>query len=167
MTNSCRRPPLPFYESPKGTCRWCGGAVVHPHRNWHPECAKAYGLAVNSGDQRNAVYARDKAVCKQCGVPVKMWQADHIVPLHSIPPSQLADHPACLRFWDLQNLQTLCYPHHNAKSALEATVRAKVKRIATKALPKEDRPQKPNWLKVKNPPKKPKSGGRPPVISYL
>ena len=129
MTNSCRRPPLPFYGSPKGFCRWCGEPVTPPLRNWHPECAAAYNLAINSGSQRNAVWARDKGVCKQCGVPVKMWQADHIVPLHSIPPSQLEDYPNCLRFWCIENLQTLCYDHHTAKTAAEATARAKVKRI--------------------------------------
>lgn len=129
MTNSCRRPPLPFYASPKGTCRWCGKSVAFPLRNWHPECASAYNLAVNSGTQRAIVYARDKGVCKKCGVPVKMWQADHIVPLHSIPPSQIDDYPGVLRFWCADNLQTLCYPHHNEKTAQEATQRAKVKRI--------------------------------------
>jgi 5-methylcytosine-specific restriction endonuclease McrA len=58
-----------------------------------------------------------------------MWQADHIVALHTIPPSQLEDYPACLRFWCADNLQTLCYDHHTKKTAQEATVRAKVKRI--------------------------------------
>lgn len=130
MTNSCRRPPLPFYQAPKGTCRWCGQTVMAPARNWHPECAAAYSLAINSGSQRATVWQRDKGVCKGCGGTHQQWQADHIVPLHSITPSQLEDYPNCLRFWSIENLQTLCTnPCHNAKSAAEATIRAKVKRI--------------------------------------
>lgn len=135
MTNQCRRPPLPFYDSPDGTCRLCGNPVSKPLRNWHPECAKAYSLAVNSGTQRARVWERDKGVCAHCGKATRLWQADHIVPLHSLPQSTLDDFPNCLRFWDIENLQTLCTsPCHQAKSAKEATNRAKVKRIRNKHL---------------------------------
>lgn len=167
MTNSCRRPPLPFYNSPKGKCRWCGEDVAPPLRNWHTDCAKAYNLAINSGTQRQTVYARDKGVCKECAAPARLWQADHITALYSIPPSQLADYPACLRFWRAENLQTLCYDHHTKKTSLEATERAKTKRIAVKNLPKEERPVTKSRIKVKNPAKKSITSRHHQVVSYL
>ena len=168
MTNSCRRPPLPFFRSPKGICRWCGSSIAPPLRNWHPKCAAAYKLAINSGSQRNAVWQRDKGVCACCGKSPKGWQADHITPLHSIPPSQLEDYPACLRFWSIDNLQTLCtVPCHQNKTAREATSRAKVLRLRKKQLPREQRQESRFRKKVINRPKKSIPSRHKPVISYL
>ncbi|MBI3516896.1 MAG: hypothetical protein HY060_22935 [Proteobacteria bacterium] len=67
-----RRPPLPFWDVPKGSCRWCGGAVLksdgtpNPRRRWHDDCVTAYRIACFSTDMRDAVYARDGGFCAAC-----------------------------------------------------------------------------------------------------
>lgn len=96
---------------------------------------KTAGVLLTSAAQRRAVAARDGGKCAGCGQIVKKWQADHIIALHTIPPSHLEEYPACLRFWAVGNLQTLgvtcgCHPK---KTAQEAGSRAKVKRIIKKA----------------------------------
>lgn len=50
------------------------------------------------------------------------WEADHIVPLWSLPEMIPFDQRE--RWWGLENLQTLCEAHHKAKSAREAALRA-------------------------------------------
>lgn len=54
------------------------------------------------------------------------WQADHIVPLWSVDRSE--PWPQVLRWWSLDNLQTLCLPCHDAKCAAEAAARASLRR---------------------------------------
>lgn len=57
------------------------------------------------------------------------WHADHVVPLWLADPT---DYPRCLRFWSLDNLQTLCEPCHREKTDIEAATRAKMKRQEAK-----------------------------------
>lgn len=57
------------------------------------------------------------------------WHADHIYPLWLVD----REDPDALRYWGLDNLQTLCGPCHEAKSAEETKRRAKVNRIQKKA----------------------------------
>jgi hypothetical protein len=67
-----RRPPLPHWDVPKGSCRWCGTAVLkpdgapNPRRRWHDGCVTAYRIACFSSDMREAVYQRDGGFCAGC-----------------------------------------------------------------------------------------------------
>lgn len=69
-----RRPPIPHWDSPAGTCRWCGQGVFKDdgspnlRRRWHDPCVTAYRIAAFSGDMRKAVKARDGGFCAQCGL---------------------------------------------------------------------------------------------------
>lgn len=93
---------------------------------------KAYGVLSTSAAQRKALYARDRGVCSYCGQQAKVWESEHTTALHTIPPSKLEDYPACLWYWTLANLATICLPCHRQKSAKEQTANAKVKRIVKK-----------------------------------
>ena len=75
--SSHRRPKMPksFSNPVRGQCRWCSepvldgkGKQVNRQRCWHPECAKIYRIACFSGDQRSAVFGRDKGICARCGL---------------------------------------------------------------------------------------------------
>ena len=65
--------------------------------------------------------------------PIIDWQADHITPLwqvdRSLPWADL------IRFWSLDNLQTLCSACHKAKSSAETTTRATLRRPPNPQLP--------------------------------
>jgi 5-methylcytosine-specific restriction endonuclease McrA len=69
-----RRPPLPHWDVGKGSCRWCGDAVLkpdgspNPRRRWHDGCVTAYRIACFSADMREAVQARDGGFCAGCGM---------------------------------------------------------------------------------------------------
>lgn len=167
-----RRPPLPHWDSPKGSCRWCGAGVVKPdgqpnlRRRWHDDCVTAYRIACFSKDMREAVYARDGGFCANCRlhyrhsepivrpipdwlpyatwrpgieiagkrwsivdfadgsyVPVyfaRGWTADHIAPLHRVDRTA----PDALRYWSLDNLQTLCLRCDEIKTTAENRLRA-------------------------------------------
>ncbi|HYD97964.1 MAG TPA: hypothetical protein VEH84_01150 [Alphaproteobacteria bacterium] len=56
--------------------------------------------------------------------PLLPWHADHVVPLFSVDPAA----PDALRYWTLENLQTLCETCHKAKCAAEAAGRAGARR---------------------------------------
>ena len=134
-----RRPPLPATFTNKrvpGFCRWCGLEIVEKgkrltRRSWHPECVTAYFIATSSTAQRRALWERDKGVCRQCGLDTlakalserpewyhahlklgvstsKYWQADHVVALINAERD--------LKFWTLENLQTLCTECHKKKT---------------------------------------------------
>lgn len=167
-----RRPPLPHWESPKGSCRWCGQPVLKPdgsanlRRRWHDDCVAAYRVACFSSDMREAVHARDGGFCAQCGLhylhalpiprpipdwlphgrshpapsiaskrwsavdfadgpylPIyyaRGWTADHVEPLHRVDRTA----PDALRYWSLDNLQTLCLRCDEQKTTAEARRRA-------------------------------------------
>ncbi len=130
-----RRIPTPHWNS--GGCRWCGEAVESPtkrKRTWHPECVSAYLVATSSGAQHTALWKRDRGICAGCrrdcnAVPTVVFEADHIVPLHtvdrSLPWAELR------HFWSLDNLQTLCRPCHLAKCRREAGACAEKRRART------------------------------------
>ena len=109
-----------------GTCRWCGTVVLAPNGSpstrarWHAKCVAAYKLIHWPAVTRRAVKRRDKNVCAGCGKKSQKWQMDHIKPL--------IESNGDLRFWELDNLQTLCEPCHHAKTGQEATARAAVRR---------------------------------------
>ncbi|NUB07104.1 HNH endonuclease [Azospirillum sp. Vi22] len=61
------------------------------------------------------------------------WEADHIAPLWKVDRSLPWDEQ--IRFWSIDNLQTLCRPCHKTKSAREAAERATLKRGPDPQLP--------------------------------
>lgn len=75
--NDARRPPLPHWGSPAGTCWWCGEGEAAPATGgseyarvegwWHPACLTSYAIAVSSKAQRYFVEERDLGICACCG----------------------------------------------------------------------------------------------------
>jgi hypothetical protein len=149
-----RRIAIPPYR-PRGTCRLCDKQILNPdgtpntRRNWHPECVHAFRMANHPDYARRVIYARDRGVCAACGADTHRtaverggtvrlrpwhgpevggdycrvdiyetaeWHLDHIVPL--------IDGGA----HDESNMQTLCVDCHKAKTAREATERARRRR---------------------------------------
>ena len=144
--SSHRRPAIRYSEAPRGTCRWCGTAIVHesgPHRGepnrrrrWHPACVDEY----NQSDPREArrqIRKRDRGICAQCGCDTQALKRE-------VRGRGRAARLRALGFrvrgslWDLdhvvplidggthnpENLQTLCNPCHRKKTADEARRRA-------------------------------------------
>lgn len=94
-----------------------------PERRWS---VSSYGI-----DYRRHRFDFDDPPPAWCWVePVFVaWHADHVMPLWLADPT---DYPTCLRYWSLENLQTLCESCHGEKTAIEAKLRAKVERQAAK-----------------------------------
>lgn len=120
-----RRPPKPpTWNSPKGTCRFCGEAIIEKgvqnfRKNWHVGCVGIWNIMTSPADARRHVWAHDKGVCQGCGKSTwgyeDSWQVDHAKPLF-----EATDHT----FWHPDNLQLLCSTCHKTKTAEEATRRA-------------------------------------------
>jgi HNH endonuclease len=118
-----RKPPL--FSRGRGICRWCGEKIftktkkLDSRRKFHAECLSDYKIMAVSVHRRKAVFERDKGICAKCGKDCSAdwlsWEADHIIPLYSIPrPLKKEDR----KFWELGNLQTLCAaPCHIEKTA--------------------------------------------------
>lgn len=90
----------------------------------HPD----YVTLRTSAAQRKALWARDAGRCARCGGAGGVWHAEHIFPLWLV---DRAAWPACLHYWTIGNLQTLCTKPecHPKKTATEAAARAKIKRL--------------------------------------
>jgi 5-methylcytosine-specific restriction protein A len=145
-----RRPEIRFSDAPRGTCRWCGEAILYEagakrgqldrRRRWHPRCLGEYE-ATDPREARERIRRRDRGICAACGLDTKalkrklrgrgaaarlrergfvprrsLWELDHVVPL-----IDGGGH-------DPSNLQTLCRPCHQRKSAGEARSRAVLRR---------------------------------------
>ncbi|WP_407304016.1 HNH endonuclease [Acinetobacter sp.] len=124
-----RTPPKPawFDEVSEGTCRWCN-EKIGPTRtgraskaHWHKECYEEYELLFHASTTRQAVWKRDHGKCRSCGKQCDRkgangWDMDHITPLIEANGE--------MKYWTLENLQTLCKPCHKAKTSAEATQRA-------------------------------------------
>jgi 5-methylcytosine-specific restriction endonuclease McrA len=152
-----RRPPIPFSDAPRGTCRWCGETILHDQgqksgevnrrRRWHPACVDEYN-ASDPREARRIVRRRDRGICRECRADTNairrgvrgrgraaklraqgfkprrsLWELDHIVPL-----IDGGGH-------ELDNLQTLCVPCHERKTAAEARSRARHRREQAVAEP--------------------------------
>jgi 5-methylcytosine-specific restriction endonuclease McrA len=49
-------------------CRWCGGPVTPPRRNWCSQaCVHEWEIRSSAQAVRNAVHARDHGICAKCG----------------------------------------------------------------------------------------------------
>ena len=147
---------------------------MQEHRLPPKKYRKLPGVLLTSAAQRKACWERDKGICAKCGVDNgKKYQADHVLALHAIPPS--CAWPERAKYWRIENLQTmgmLC-GCAQTKTAIEATSRAKVKRIVKKAeTPRKPRPHIPFRPFCPVPKQKLTNikkfvSKRPPVVSYL
>ena len=127
MAAEPRRPPdPPFKHSSLGTCVGCGEDTGRPRGRWCNKCGDKWWIIKSPSYARHHVYRRDRGVCAECGFDGggANWHVDHVLPLWQ------ADRDPW--FWTLSNLQTLCVPCHNSKSAREANQRAKEARIRRK-----------------------------------
>lgn len=88
-----------------------------------------YGVIVNQERLRKLVFKRDGGVCAKCGEVAKEWQADHIYPLWLVDKN---DYPNCLKYWSINNAQTVCMSCANKKTTRETKDRAKINRIRRK-----------------------------------
>ena len=140
-----RRPPMPMPRPPKGSCSWCEQPILYPpkHKNagqqnmrcsWHPQCIKSYKIATRVKMRRRLVLKRDRGVCATCGVDCREsgWEADHRVPLWSVPRD--IDFQDRMKYWGLDNLYTACLNCHKEKTKREAGERALMKREAKQRL---------------------------------
>lgn len=127
-------------ERDHGICRTCGAPA---ELRYEPEFGSPpVEWVCNESLSRSAPgYGRACPVVSR-----ELWHVDHIVPLHLVD----RDAPHALKYWLLGNLQTLCTSCHGEKTAREAGVRAKVKRIQHKGgLRPNGRvlsEEKPSWL---------------------
>lgn len=126
---SHRKPDMPFWDVPKGRCRWCGDFIwnedeqLNLRKHWHEHCVDAYKEAAWPTYARKKVYHRDKGICAVCRKSCKRsWELDHITPL--IDGGD----------FDLTNMQTLCPACHKAKTSREASSRS-VKRRTQQPVP--------------------------------
>jgi hypothetical protein len=129
-----RQPPKPLnWDNPqKGTCRFCNLPVLkedgtlNTRSHWHPICVVDYQMIHWPGVTRKAVWMRDEGKCAICGFRCQRrnngWHLDHIRPL--------IESNGDIRFWQMDNLQTLCKTCHIAKTSREATERATARRLA-------------------------------------
>lgn len=127
MAAGHRHPPdPPFKHSSLGTCMGCGDDTGRSNGRWCGACRVKWWIITSPSSARYHVARRDRGVCCECKTEVEgaAWQVDHVLPLWQ------ADRDPW--FWTLENLQTLCIPCHQAKSAREANQRAKEARIRRK-----------------------------------
>jgi 5-methylcytosine-specific restriction endonuclease McrA len=145
-----RRPPIPFSEAPRGTCRWCGATILYEdgpkrgqldrRRRWHPACVDRY-LESDPREARRRVRRRDRGICAQCRVDTyairRRFQGrgatKKLRELGFKPRKSLweLDHVVPLiegGGHELSNLQTLCTPCHKRKTAQEAAARREARR---------------------------------------
>jgi hypothetical protein len=135
-----RTPPKPdsWAHPVKGTCRFCGLAVLNddgtPNMRtyWHPICVIDYKMIFWPGVTRQAVFMRDAGVCALCGHHCArkgsdVWHLDHRQPL--------IEANGDIRYWMMDNLQTLCQMCHTAKTSREAGERAAARKAAKEGLP--------------------------------
>lgn len=145
-----RRPEIPYTDAARGTCRWCGEAILHEsgkhcgdvnrRRRWHPACADEYNLS-DPREARRAVRKRDRGRCQTCKLDTYQLGRDvkgrgrtpKLRELGFKPRRSLweLDHIVPLvdgGGHDLDNMQTLCVPCHERKTSHEARERARARR---------------------------------------
>lgn len=140
-----RRPSIAFSDAPRGTCRWCGEAILYDagprrgvpdrRRRWHPACAARY-LESDPREARGRVRRRDRGVCAACGIDTYALRRRLRGPGSTRKLRELGFRPR-KSLWELDhivplieggghalsNLQTLCTPCHKHKTVREAAAR--------------------------------------------
>lgn len=156
-----RRPPIPYSDAERGTCRWCGAAILHEsgekrgavnrRRRWHPACVEAYEES-DPREARRRVRQRDRGRCAACGLDTLGLRRQigrgrgstrRLRALGFRPRTSLweLDHIVPLvdgGGHDLANLQTLCMPCHKRKTAHEAERRGAARRAARHRAAEDD-----------------------------
>ncbi len=150
-----RRPAIAFSDAPRGTCRWCGEAIVHAEgdrkgepnlrRRWHPECVEAYN-ATDPREARRVVRKRDRGICAHCALDTNALKREvrgkgrtqKLRERGFVPRRSLWELDHIVPLIDggthaLENLQTLCTPCHKTKTADEARLRARATQAETNA----------------------------------
>jgi len=133
-----RVPPKPdsYYSNTKGSCRWCGTAIlnedgtINMRKTWHEDCATEYLLIYHSGEQRAQLWNRDKGKCNHCGCFSMSWQADHIKPL--VEQKGVKEEDLDMSYYSLDNLQTLCKKCHREKTTSEVKLKTRSKNAKKK-----------------------------------
>jgi hypothetical protein len=136
-----RKPPRPStWNSPKGTCRFCGEAIIENgkqnlRKNWHKECVGIWLVMSDPREARRHVWKRESGICQGCEKDLhdsvnetstvlwqyhQTWEADHHQPLWEAEGD--------LSFWHPDNLRLLCSDCHLVKTKEEATRRALTKK---------------------------------------
>lgn len=152
-----RRPPLPHWNVPKGSCRWCGERIMEGvrvlARRWHPGCVTNYKIACWPAQARFHVWLKDRGVCQICRRDLAVecaaheWNiegenlpASHFrTVLCSWAPRWQADHITPLieanrddlSLWSLSNLRVLCDHCHKAETKALAARRAVSRKTLT------------------------------------
>lgn len=146
-----RRPILPHWDSPKGSCRWCGERILADGgrvlaRRWHPGCLTSYKIACWPRDARFHTWVKDRGVCQICGRDLAAEAAAHEwnTQNENLPVSHFravlcnwgpvwqADHIVPLieanrddlKLWSLTNLRVLCGTCHKGETKALAARRA-------------------------------------------
>lgn len=126
----------PTYDADRcdGNCKWCNNPLprnkdgkISKLRRWHAGCREISWPFFWGG---RVVYwelaQRNGEICAACKQPeCRPLEVDHIVALWMVD----RDDPDAWKFWLIANLQLLCERCHKAKSAREAKMRAKEKRL--------------------------------------
>lgn len=120
-----------LFRRDRGVCAACGYDCEAP-ANWRlaaeryvrgPAGKVAFVAVQPWRDEADGPY------CRLRREKLVDWQGDHVVPLWSVD----RDAEDAMRYWGLENLQTLCTPCHLDKTAAEAAQRAKELRLRQKA----------------------------------
>lgn len=120
-------------ERDRGVCKSCGFECEAPS-NMKAVKTRA-GVDFDLSFDRHGIDATRTPYNRIKFVPRRPWIADHIVPLWSVDRTD----PEAFRYWQLDNLQTLCQVCSDAKTAEEAGMRAKELRIRNKVAGVETR----------------------------
>lgn len=155
---SCPRPGCKGVLPPKPPlrCRLCDGELSGRRTSWcSDECSDAYYILTSSSFLRVKIYARDKGICKKCGLDCEALERRINMMNNKAKPAAKtvlfengfsirigawcdtgslwdADHIDPLNeggSWELSNVQTLCSPCHKEKTAEQASRRAKQRKL--------------------------------------
>lgn len=122
-------------------------------RHWHSECLRRFQAIIDPAKMREFLIARDHERCERCNadcsiprgfrpgsrmvtdagyeftqiIPIPSWHADHVVPLWKVAQLQPLEH---IKFFEPENVQTLCDECHGIKTAQEAAERKHFNHLA-------------------------------------